>query len=76
MGAMRRSALIPGHPWTLIITLEEDADSLGCWVRVAALTLDGETYDYWELFFDRLDEALREMEMAYGIGTDDWTELG
>jgi hypothetical protein len=72
---MRRSAMIPGNPWTLLITLEEDPDTLGCWVRVQELTMDGATADYWELHFSYLDEALREMEMAYGIGPDDWTDL-
>lgn len=72
---MRRSAMVAGHPWTLLLLLEEDPDSLGCWVRVQELTLDGTTADAWELFFPRLEEALYEMEMAYGIGPQDWTEL-
>lgn len=72
---MRRSALIASHPWTLLITLEEDADSLGCWVRVQELTQDGATSDYWDLYYERVAEALRDMEMSYGLGPDDWTDL-
>ena len=73
---MRRSCMVASDPWTLLITMEEDPDSLGCAVRIQQLTLDGETADRWELQFARVEEALRELEMAYGIGPHDWTELG
>ena len=72
---MRKSAMIPGNPWTLLITLEEDPDSLGCVVRVQELTMDGATADFWEVHYSRMDEAMREMEMAYGIGAEDWLDL-
>lgn len=32
-GPIHRSAIIAGDPWTLLITLEEDPDSLGCTVH-------------------------------------------
>jgi hypothetical protein len=67
--------MIPGNPWTLLITVEEEPDSLGCWVRVHELTMDGATADFRELHFARINAALREMEMSYGIGPDDWIEL-
>jgi hypothetical protein len=73
---MRKSAMIPGNPWTLLITLDEDPDSLGCVVRVQQLTLDGTTSDFWEVRYSHIEEALREMEMAYGIGPNDWLDLG
>lgn len=72
---MRRSCMVASDPWTLLITVEEDRDSLGCIVHVQQLTVDGETSDHWEIPFARTAEALREMEMAYGIGPEDWTEL-
>ncbi len=72
---MRRSAMIAGNPWTLLITLEEDPDSLGCTVLFQELTIDGATADHWEVRYTRVIEALRELEMAYGIGPDDWTNL-
>lgn len=72
---MRRSAMIPGNPWTLVITLEEDPDSLGCWVRVHELTLDGATADFHERYYSRVADALRDMEMSYGIGETDWHDL-
>jgi hypothetical protein len=68
--------MIAGHPWTLLITLEEDPDSLGCTVQFQELTLDGATADHWELDYDRVEEALQELERAYGIGPSDWTVLG
>lgn len=69
---MRRSAMIASHPWTLLITLEEDPDSLGCWVQVQELNLDGGIADHWVQHFDRVADALLEMERAYGIGPSDW----
>lgn len=71
---MRRSAMIAGNPWTLLITLVEDPDSLGCSVLFQQLTMDGTTADHWERHFSRVEDALREVEMTYGIGRDDWTE--
>lgn len=65
--------MIPGSPWTLLITVEEDPDSLGCWVRVQELDLDGATANYWERYHSHTEEALREMEMSYGIGPEDWS---
>lgn len=67
--------MIAGHPWTLLITLEEAPDSLGCTVQFQELTLDGATADHWELQYDRVEEALMELERAYGIGPADWTAL-
>ncbi len=72
---MKRAAMIAGNPWTLLVTLEEDPDSLGCVVRFQELTMDGDSVDAWERFCPRLDEALRDVEMAYGIGPDDWIDL-
>lgn len=72
---MRRSIMIAGNPWTLFIVLEEDADSLSCLVRIQEINLDGQTTDQWELQFARVEEALRELEMSYGIEPDDWTVL-
>jgi hypothetical protein len=71
-GPRRRSAMIAGDPWTLLITLEEEPDSLGCVVLFQELTIDGQTVDHWERHFDRVDEALRAIESAYGVGPDDW----
>lgn len=73
--SMRRSAIVAGHPWTLLITVDEDQDSLGWVVRFQELTLDGETSDHWEVQYPQLNEALRELEMSYGIGPGDWTLL-
>lgn len=72
---MRRSAMVAGNPWTVLIVMEEDPDSLGCLVRFQELTMDGETADQWEIRYDRVEEALRELEMSYGVGPDDWIEL-
>lgn len=72
---MRRSAMVAGEPWTLLFSLEDDPDSLGCRLRVQELTMDGLTSDSWELYYPDAVEALRELEMAYGLGPDDWTEL-
>lgn len=72
---MRRSAMVAGHPWTLLLTLEDDPDSLGCWLRVQELTMDGGTSDAWERHYPRLEEAFRDLEMAYGLSPEDWTEL-
>lgn len=72
---MRRSVMIAGHPWTLLITLEENPDSIGCVVRFQEFNMDGQTADYWELQFALVDDALRELEMSYGIGPGDWTVL-
>jgi hypothetical protein len=72
---MRRTALIPGNPWTLLITVQDDPDSLGCVVRIQELTMDGTTSDFRELHYARVADALRELEMSYGIGADDWLEL-
>lgn len=72
---MRRSAIIAGNPWTLLITLEEEPDSLRCRVHVQEINLDGDTADAWAMEYDRLEDALRDMEMSYGIGPDDWTQL-
>lgn len=76
MRGPRRAAMIAGHPWTLLITLEEEMDSLGCRVEFQALTLEGTTADHWEVEYDRVEDALRAIEMTYGIGPEDWTELG
>lgn len=73
---MRRSVMIAGNPWTLFITLEEEADTLGCIVRFQEINSEGDTADQWELQFAKVPEALRELEMSYGIGPGDWTELG
>lgn len=73
---MRRSAMIAGNPWTLFITLEESQDSLGCLVLFQEINSNGETVDHWELHFSRVEEALSELEMAYGISSAEWTELG
>lgn len=67
--------MIAGDPWTLLITLQEDPDSLGCIVQFQELTMDGLTADHWVVHYDRVADALRELEMAYGIGPDDWTDL-
>lgn len=75
MNPMRLSAMIAGDPWTLLITLEEEPDSLGCTVEFQELTLDGGTADHWELEYPRVGEALREIEMSYGIGPDEWAVL-
>lgn len=72
---MRKGALVAGNPWTVLITLEADPDSMGCQVSFQEITMDGKTADQWELRFDRVEEALREIEMAYGVGPDDWTDL-
>lgn len=65
--------MIAGNPWTLLIVLEEDPDSLGCWVTVQQIGLDGTTADHWEVRYDRVEDALRELEMSYGVGPGDWT---
>jgi|GEM_PF-2082368 len=72
---MRRSAMIASHPWTLLITLVEEPDSLGCTVTIQALTVDGDTADHWQVRFDRVDDGLHAMEMDYGIGPGEWLEL-
>ena len=73
---MRRSAMVASHPWTLLITLEEEPDSLGCVARFQELNMDGATADSWERFYPRLGEAMRDLEMSYGIGPADWVESG
>lgn len=72
---MRQSVMIAGNPWTLFIVMEEDPDSLACLVRIQEVNIDGRTIDQWELQFGRVEEALRELEMSYGVGPDDWTLL-
>ncbi len=72
---MRRSCMLAGDPWTLFITLDEEADSLKCVVVFQELDMDGRTVDQWELQYDRVEEALRELEMSYGIDPDDWTRV-
>lgn len=72
---MRRSAIIAGNPWTLLLHMEEDPDSLGCRVRFHEVTIDGETADAWEVQYDHISQALYEIEMAYGIGPEDWIEV-
>ncbi len=72
---MRKGAMVAGNPWTVLITLVGDPDSLGCLLLFQELSIDGKTADQWEIRYDRVDEALREMEMSYGIGPDDWLDL-
>jgi hypothetical protein len=72
---MRRSAMVAGNPWTLLLLLEDDPDSLGCWLRVQELTLDGGTVDAWEQHYSRVSDALYDIEMTYGIGPGDWLNL-
>jgi len=67
--------MVASDPWTLIITVEEEPDSLGCLVRFQQLTLDGATADLHERSYTRLEDALRDLEMSYGIAPDQWTEL-
>jgi hypothetical protein len=67
--------MVAGEPWTLLLSLEDDPDSLGCWLRVQELTMDGLTADSWERYYPQVAEALRELEMGYGLGPEDWTEL-
>jgi len=72
---LRRSCMLAGEPWTLFITLIEEADSLKCTVIFQELDMDARTVDQWELGYDRVDEALQELEMSYGIDPDEWTRL-
>jgi hypothetical protein len=72
--ARRRYVMVVSDPWTLLISLEEEQDSLGCFVQIQEITLDGKTVDHWELHYTRVDEALRDLEVSYGIGPDDWIE--
>lgn len=67
--------MIAGSPWTLLLLLEADPDSLGCWLRAQELTVDGKTADSWERYYPRVEDALREVEMAYGLGPEDWADL-
>lgn len=67
--------MVAGNPWTVFITLEEDPDTVGCTVRFQEINMDGKTADQWDLRFDRVDEALREIEMSYGVGIGDWLDL-
>lgn len=67
--------MIASDPWTLLITLEEEPDSLGCVVYIQQLDLDGRAVDLWEVRYERVAEALAEMERSYGIGPADWVDL-
>lgn len=67
--------MIAGNPWTLFITLEEGQGGPDCLVRFQELNSDGQLTDHWELTFSRVEDAMRELEMSYGIGPGDWTVL-
>jgi len=72
---VRRSCMLAGNPWTLFITLIEEADSLKCSVVFQELDMDARTVDQWELQYDHVEEALHELEMSYGIDSDGLTRL-
>lgn len=67
--------MIAGNPWTLFITLESVPQGDGCTVRFQEMTMDGTTSDQWDRRFKSLDEALKEIEMSYGVGPDQWVNL-
>lgn len=72
---MRLSAMVASEPWTLMITLIEDPDSLGIIAQFQALNGEGALMDAWELYYPRLAEALAAMERDYGLSPDDWIDL-
>jgi hypothetical protein len=72
---MRLSALIASDPWTLLITLVDDPDSLGLIAQFRALDSEGRLVDSWEVAYPRLEEAQRALEQAYGIDSTDWIDL-
>ena len=65
------SAVVAGDPVTTIVTLEEDEDTLGCYVYFQQVTEDG-TVDGWYRYYARLPEALAEIERDLGIAPADW----
>lgn len=72
---MRRSVMIASDPWTLLITLVEDADSRGVIALFRGLGSEGAPADSWDLYFASLPEALAQLERDYGIGPEDWVDL-
>ncbi|HLO02227.1 MAG TPA: hypothetical protein VK191_03860 [Symbiobacteriaceae bacterium] len=72
---MRRSAMVASDPWTLVITLIDDPDSLGAIAEFRALNSEGGPADSWDLYFASLEEALAALEREYGLGPEDWVDL-
>lgn len=71
---MRLAAVIAGDPVSILFFLEEDPDSLGCWLRVQQVTDTG-TVDAWERYFSSIAGALEELERDWGLGADFWVDL-
>lgn len=72
---MRRSAMIASDPWTLVITLIDDPDSIGVIARFRALNSEGGPADSWDLYFASPAEAFAALEREYGLGPEDWVDL-
>jgi hypothetical protein len=72
---LKRSAMLAGNPLSLIITVQEEEGRPGCLVFFQQINAEGETTDHWEIGYERIEEALREIEMTYGVGPEDWTLL-
>lgn len=72
---MRLCAMVASDPWTLVITLIEDPDSLGLFAQFRALNSEGGPADSWDLYFASQAEAFAAMEREYGLGPEDWVDL-
>ncbi|BDG60733.1 hypothetical protein [Caldinitratiruptor microaerophilus] len=71
---MRLAAVIAGDPVSVLFFLEEDPDSLGCWLRVQQVTEQG-TADAWERYFPSIPAALEELERDWGLDQHFWVDL-
>lgn len=71
---MRRVYVIGNDPVSIILTLQEAPDSPGCVLNLHAVSVE-RTVDAWDRHFPSVDQALRAVQMTYGVGPGEWSEL-
>jgi hypothetical protein len=67
--------MVASDPWTLVIALEDDPDSLGVVAQFRAYTDGGALSDAWELYYPRLEDAINAIERDYGLSPAEWVDL-